>query len=44
LNRLEQGESTGLIARDLGYVSASAFSAMFRRAMGESPRGFLIRE
>ncbi|EJL02080.1 transcriptional regulator, AraC family [Pseudomonas fluorescens Q2-87] len=44
LNRLEKGESIGLIARDLGYISASAFSAMFRRAMGESPRAFLIRE
>lgn len=43
LNRLEKGESIGLIARDLGYVSASAFSAMFRRAMGECPRAYLVR-
>jgi AraC-like DNA-binding protein len=43
LNRLEQGQAIGVIARDLGYASPSAFSAMFRRIMGESPREFLIR-
>ncbi|SDG12316.1 AraC family transcriptional regulator [Pseudomonas abietaniphila] len=42
LDRLEQGQSVGVIARDLGYTSASAFSAMFRRVMGESPREFLM--
>lgn len=43
LDRLEQGQAIGVIARDLGYASPSAFSAMFRRIMGESPREFLIR-
>lgn len=41
LERLEKGESVGRIARELGYVSASAFSAMFRRATGASPREFV---
>jgi len=44
IDRLEQGQSVGRIARDLGYASQSAFSAMFRRVMGESPREFLSRE
>ncbi|MGI4814778.1 MAG: AraC family transcriptional regulator [Janthinobacterium lividum] len=29
------------IAQELGYASQSAFSAMFRRAVGKSPRAFL---
>jgi len=41
LNRLEQGESVGRIARDLGYASPSAFTAMFKRVLGESPRDYL---
>lgn len=44
LDRLEQGQAVGVIARDLGYASPSAFSAMFRRVMGESPRAFVGRE
>ena len=44
LERLENGEPIGRIAQDLGYVSASAFSAMFRRAIGVSPRDFLVRD
>ena len=40
----ENGEPIGRIAQDLGYVSASAFSAMFRRAIGVSPRDFLVRD
>ncbi|MFJ7797265.1 AraC family transcriptional regulator [Pseudomonas sp. NPDC096950] len=44
LDRLEKGHAVGVIARDLGYASPSAFSAMFRRVMGESPRTFLTRE
>jgi AraC-like DNA-binding protein len=44
LDRLENGQAIGAIARDLGYASPSAFSAMFRRVMGESPREFLIRD
>ncbi|MFK3796287.1 helix-turn-helix domain-containing protein [Pseudomonas sp. NPDC088444] len=44
LDRLEQGQALGAVARELGYASPSAFSAMFRRVMGESPRAFLSRE
>ncbi|MDD1963968.1 helix-turn-helix transcriptional regulator [Pseudomonas putida] len=44
IDRLEQGQAVGRVARDLGYASQSAFSAMFRRVMGESPREFLYRE
>ncbi|PRA21209.1 AraC family transcriptional regulator [Pseudomonas poae] len=44
LERLEKGESVGRVARELGYVSASAFSAMFRRAIGVSPREFVLRD
>jgi AraC-like DNA-binding protein len=29
------------VARDLGYGSARAFSAMFRRLLGENPRQYL---
>jgi AraC-like DNA-binding protein len=31
------------VARELGYQSQSAFSAMFRRAFGKSPRAFIER-
>ncbi|WP_248739045.1 AraC family transcriptional regulator [Pseudomonas sp. MWU12-2029] len=44
IDRLDKGQSIGVIARDLGYASQSAFSAMFRRVMGESPREFLVRD
>lgn len=35
--RLEAGEKVESIALDLGYASASAFIAMFRRLMGTTP-------
>ncbi len=35
-----QGKPMGLIANDLGYASASAFSAMVRRAVGQPPSRF----
>ena len=40
---LNQGLALSRIARELGYQSQSAFSAMFRRAFGESPRAFMVR-
>lgn len=40
---LNQGRALSQIAQQLGYQSQSAFSAMFRRAFGESPRAFMIR-
>ncbi len=36
-----QGRPMGLIASELGYASASAFSAMVRRSVGLSPRRLL---
>lgn len=41
---LSQGHPLARVARELGYHSQSAFSAMFRRAFGESPRAFFSRE
>lgn len=38
--RLARGESVGEIARALGYASPSAFSAMFRRALGRTPQHY----
>jgi AraC-like DNA-binding protein/quercetin dioxygenase-like cupin family protein len=40
---LSQGRPLSHVARELGYKSQSAFSAMFRRAFGESPRAFIVR-
>ena len=39
--RLSMGQSIGRIARELGYRSPSAFSAMFRRALGTAPNSYL---
>ncbi|MCU1761374.1 helix-turn-helix transcriptional regulator [Pseudomonas sp. 14P_8.1_Bac3] len=41
LPRLLAGESVQSVAGDLGYGSARAFSAMFRRLLGENPREYL---
>jgi AraC-like DNA-binding protein len=41
LNRLENGESVANVANDLGYASPSAFSAMFRKILGQSPTDYL---
>jgi AraC-like DNA-binding protein/quercetin dioxygenase-like cupin family protein len=40
---LNQGRPMAIVAQELGYQSQSAFSAMFRRAFGESPRAFIGR-
>jgi AraC-like DNA-binding protein/quercetin dioxygenase-like cupin family protein len=40
---LNQGRPMALVAQELGYQSQSAFSAMFRRAFGQSPRAFIAR-
>jgi len=40
---LSQGRALSHVARELGYQSQSAFSAMFRRAFGASPRAFIER-
>ncbi|MFT4119912.1 AraC family transcriptional regulator [Bradyrhizobium sp.] len=41
LSRLSTGEPVTHVALDLGYGSPSAFTAMFRRALGASPRNYL---
>jgi AraC-like DNA-binding protein/quercetin dioxygenase-like cupin family protein len=40
---LHQGRALSHVSQELGYQSQSAFSAMFRRAFGESPRAFMMR-
>jgi AraC-like DNA-binding protein len=40
---LNQGRPLAHVALELGYQSQSAFSAMFRRAFGKSPRAFIER-
>lgn len=37
LERLAAGEPSGAVAAACGYASASAFGAMFRRVLGETP-------
>lgn len=39
--RLARGEPVGNIANALGYASASAFTAMFRRVLGNTPQHYL---
>jgi len=41
LPRLAEGEAVTAVALDLGYDSAPAFTTMFRRMLGASPRGYL---
>jgi AraC-like DNA-binding protein len=41
IRRLAQGTPVTTVAMDLGYDSASAFSAMFRRSLGIAPRAFI---
>ena len=43
IRRLAEGTPVTTVAMDLGYESASAFSAMFRRALGIAPRSFIGR-
>lgn len=43
LERLTRGVPVQLVASDLGYESPSAFIAMFRKALGESPSRYLAR-
>lgn len=43
LARLADGERVTTVAQDLGYDSPSAFSAMFRRALGTAPSRYFAR-
>ena len=40
IRRLAEGVPVTTVAIDLGYESPSAFSTMFRRALGIAPRAF----
>jgi AraC-like DNA-binding protein len=44
IRRLAAGISVTTVAIDLGYESSSAFSTMFRRALGIAPRAFTVGE
>jgi AraC-like DNA-binding protein len=41
LQRLSEGASVQAVALDLGYVGASAFITMFRKALGKPPARYL---
>jgi AraC-like DNA-binding protein len=43
LTRLENGASVAGVANDLGYASPSAFAAMFRKSLGQSPSDYLAK-
>jgi AraC-like DNA-binding protein len=42
LRRLAAGEGVNTVALELGYNGASAFIAMFRRELGQTPRQYFI--
>ncbi len=42
LGRLATGEAVTNVALDLGYASPSAFSSMFRRALGRAPSRYFM--
>ena len=44
VRRLAGGAPVTTVALDLGYESASAFSTMFRRALGMAPRAFIASD
>lgn len=44
LSLLARGMPIGVVAASTGYASDSAFSAMFKTAMGQSPRQFQSRQ
>lgn len=41
LPRLAEGETVTSVALDLGYESVAAFTTMFKRMLGKSPRAYL---
>ena len=43
IERLAEGESVTRIAYELGYSNVSAFTTMFTRSMGHSPRAYSAR-
>ena len=43
LVQLAEGARVASVARTLGYASVSAFTAMFRKALGKTPRDYLFQ-
>ena len=43
LGRLARGDAVTTVAMDLGYRSPSAFTSMFRRALGRAPRRYFVQ-
>jgi AraC-like DNA-binding protein/mannose-6-phosphate isomerase-like protein (cupin superfamily) len=43
LIRLAEGQPVTLVAMDVGYESPSAFTAMFKRALGTTPSQYFLR-
>lgn len=41
ITRLAEGQAVTTVALDLGYASPSAFTAAFRRVLGQAPSGYL---
>jgi AraC-like DNA-binding protein len=44
LGRLAEGDAVTTIAYDLGYASPSAFTSMFRRALGRAPTRYFAAD
>ena len=44
IERLAAGQDVTAVALDLGYSSSSAFIAMFKRELGETPGRFFGRQ
>jgi AraC-like DNA-binding protein len=44
LARLAEGDSVQRVAHALGYESPSAFTAMFRRRLGQPPQHYLATQ
>jgi len=42
LSRLATGQPVTTVALDLGYQSPSAFTSMFRRALGRAPTRYFL--
>ncbi len=42
LGRLATGQKVTAVALDLGYQSPSAFTSMFRRALGRAPTRYFL--
>jgi AraC-like DNA-binding protein len=43
VNLISRGKPLSHVAAETGYANASAFSAMFRRALGRPPRAFMAQ-